>query len=72
MIPEIHLYDRIPPTREAVAQYMELYNMNGDPEELEQLVDFNYEHAHMMIRINDANNETVTGIIETLEKFTGR
>ncbi len=63
------LYDRIPPTREAVAQYMELYNMNGDPEELEQLVDFNYEHAHMMIRINDANNETVTGIIETLKKY---
>ncbi|MFO7670249.1 MAG: MMPL family transporter [Bacteroidales bacterium] len=67
--PEEPLYDRIPPSREAVAQYMELYNMNGDPEELEQLVDFNYEHAHMLIRINDANNETVTGIIETLEKY---
>ena len=23
------LYDRIPPTRDAVAQYMELYSMNG-------------------------------------------
>jgi len=63
------LYDIIPPSREAVAQYMELYNMNGDPEELEQLVDFNYEYAHMMIRINDANNETVNGIIEKLEKY---
>ncbi len=63
------LYDIIPPSREAVAQYMELYNMNGDPEELEQLVDFNYEYAHMMIRINDANNEIVSGIIEKLEKY---
>jgi predicted RND superfamily exporter protein/outer membrane lipoprotein-sorting protein len=63
------LYDRIPPSREAVAQYMELYAMNGDPEELEQLVDFNYEHAHMMIRINDASYETVSGIIGLLESY---
>jgi len=64
------LYDCIPPTREAVAQYMELYNMNGDPEELEQLVDFNYEHAHLMIRINDVSNETVDGILAHLEEIT--
>ena len=64
------LYDKIPPTREAVAQYMELYSMNGDPEELEQIVDFNYDNAHMMIRINDATNETVNGIIEDLEKMS--
>ncbi|MCP4312948.1 MAG: MMPL family transporter [Bacteroidetes bacterium] len=67
--PDEPLYDRIPPTREAVAQYMELYNMNGDPEELEQLVDFKYRHAHLMIRINDASNETMSCIIETLEEY---
>lgn len=67
--PGEELYDKIPPSRNAVAQYMEMYNMNGDPEELEQLVDFNYEHAHMMIRINDANNETVNGIIEILRGY---
>jgi predicted RND superfamily exporter protein len=60
------LYDRIPPSREAVAQYMELYSMSGDPEELEQLVDFNYEHAHLMIRINNANVETINGIMDRL------
>jgi uncharacterized protein len=64
------LYDLIPPSREAVAQYMELYAMNGDTEELEQLVDFNYEHAHLMIRINDPNNETVNGIIDRLKEIT--
>jgi preprotein translocase subunit SecF/outer membrane lipoprotein-sorting protein len=64
------LYDRIPPDRNAVAQYMELYTMSGDPEDLEQLVDFNYEHAHLIIRINDTNNETVNGIIERLETLT--
>ncbi len=65
--PGDELYDRIPPSREAVAQYMELYSMNGNPEELEQLVDLNYENAHLMIRINDANNETINGIVGKLE-----
>lgn len=64
------LYNRIPPTRDAVAQYMELYSMNGDPEELEQLVDFNYKHALLMIRINDPNNEVVNGIISRLKEIT--
>ncbi|MFH0758722.1 MAG: MMPL family transporter [Bacteroidota bacterium] len=63
------LYDRIPPTREAVAQYMELYSMSGDPGGLDQLVDFNYEQAHLMIRVNDASAETVNGILQTLENF---
>ncbi len=63
------LYDKIPPTRNAVAQYMELYSMNGNPGELDQLVDFNYENAHLMIRINDPNAETVNGILHTLKTF---
>jgi preprotein translocase subunit SecF/outer membrane lipoprotein-sorting protein len=48
---------------------MELYSMNGDPGELDQLVDFNYEHSHLMIRINDATTETVNGIIDKLKSF---
>ncbi len=63
-------YDRIPPDRNAVAQYMELYNMSGDPSELEQLVDFNYEHAHLIIRINNTNNEVINGVIDRLESLT--
>lgn len=63
-------YDCIPPRRDAVAQYMELYSMNADPEELEQLVDFNYSHAQLMIRINAANTETVRSIINHLEELS--
>ena len=54
--PGTDLYDKIPPSREAVAQYMELYSMSGDPEELEQLIDFPYENAHLIIRILTIGN----------------
>ncbi|MEZ5071980.1 MAG: outer membrane lipoprotein-sorting protein [Bacteroidales bacterium] len=63
-------YDTIPPTREAVAQYMELYQMSGEPGELDELVDFTYGHAHLMIRINNTSNETVHRIIQRLVSLT--
>lgn len=63
-------YDKIPPSREAVAQYIELYNMNGDPETLDQLVDFNYENSHMIIRIKSVSNKAVNRIISFIEEIT--
>ena len=45
-------YDRIPDTRNAIAQYFELYSMSGDPEDFEKMIDFNYEHALINAGIN--------------------
>lgn len=33
---------QIPESRDAVAQYLELYAMSGDPSDFEKLVDFDY------------------------------
>jgi len=63
-------YDRIPPSRNAVAQYMALYSMNGDHESLDQLVDFNYEYTHMIIRINTVGNREVNQIISRIRELT--
>lgn len=63
-------YDVIPPTRDGVAQYMELYSMSGNPEDLDHIVDFNYEYAHMIIRINSVNNRDVNRIIGKIRDLT--
>lgn len=63
-------YDKIPPTRNAVAQFIELYNMNGDPEEIDQLVDFNYAYSHMIIRLNSVNNRDINRIIAKIRNMT--
>ncbi|MDA3823646.1 MAG: efflux RND transporter permease subunit, partial [Bacteroidales bacterium] len=68
--PGTEYYNKIPPTRNAVAQYMELYNMNGDPENLDQLVDFSYEHSHMIIRISSVGNKEVNKIIALIRDLT--
>lgn len=44
------LYDRIPDSREGVAQYLELYAMSGDAEDFESLVDFDYRHAILSLQ----------------------
>ncbi len=64
-------YDKIPDSKAAIAQYMELYNMSGDPEDLEKLVDFTYNNAQIIIRINDGSNSTLNQVITKIEVLTG-
>ena len=68
--PDDPYYDRIPDSREAIAQYFELYNMSGDPEDFDKLVDFPYENAHLMVRINNADTPAIKGVADKIKKLT--
>lgn len=60
-------YDIIPQTRNAVAQYFELYNMNGDPGDFEKMVDFTYEHAVITARINTSSTPILRRVIDRIK-----
>lgn len=60
--PEDELYDKIPDTREGVAQYLELYSMSGDPEDFEDFVDFDYANALLQIQYQADDMETLNKI----------
>jgi predicted RND superfamily exporter protein len=60
-------YDRVPDTREAVAQYLELYSMSGNPEDFERLVDFNYEKTQFMVQINNGATPVVNTIVKKIK-----
>jgi uncharacterized protein len=62
-------YDNIPESREAIAQYIELYNMSGDPEDFEQMVDFDYSHALVNIQFRAESLKTFNRIIGKIEKL---
>ena len=64
-------YDEIPDSRDAVAQYLELYSMSGDPEDLEQFVDFDYTRTLMTIQYKAANISDIDDILDKLDKLTG-
>lgn len=62
-------YDRIPGTRDAVAQYLELYSMSGNPDDFERLVDFNYEKAQFVVRLNDGATPVVNSVVKKIEQI---
>lgn len=63
-------YDRIPDTREAVAQYFELYSMSGEPEDLEKMIDFPYQNALINARINTSSTPKLRSILNKVNKIT--
>jgi hydrophobe/amphiphile efflux-3 (HAE3) family protein len=63
-------YDRIPESRDAVAQYFELYSMSGNPDDFERLVNFNYDKAQVMVGINNGATEVVNAITEKAKGFS--
>ena len=42
-------YESIPDNRDLVAQYLLLYSISGDPGDFDDIVDYNYRHARIMI-----------------------
>src|SRR3989339_517269 len=62
-------YNKIPDSREAVAQYLELYSMSGDPDDFEQLVDFDFHKAHFNIRLNDGSTPVVNKIMKKVREI---
>ncbi|HDP66906.1 MAG TPA: RND family transporter [Candidatus Marinimicrobia bacterium] len=62
-------YDRIPESREMVAQYLFLYSLTGDPEDLDRLVDYNYEKAQILARINESSTSEIHRIYRETNRY---
>ncbi|MFA6581245.1 MAG: MMPL family transporter [Paludibacter sp.] len=60
-------YNKIPPSREAVAQYLELYSMNGDPKDLEQFVNFDFSKTLMTIQYQAQNMSDINMVLNKLD-----
>ena len=63
-------YDKIPDTRDAVAQYIELYSMSGDPEDFENIVDFDYTKALLTIQYQAAGMAEMNNIVSKIDALT--
>jgi len=62
-------YDRIPETREAIAQMLELYYMSGG-DELKQLINPDNTNAHILIRLSDPENAVIRNVEYKIEEFS--
>lgn len=62
-------YNKIPESRDAVAQYIELYSMSGDPEDIEQFVDFDYAHTILSVQYQASSIKEINEIKDKIEKL---
>ncbi len=64
-------FNTIPDNKNMIAQYLLLYEMSGDPENLNRVVDYNYEKANITFQLKKDDSKTINStldIIHTYEK----
>ncbi len=62
-------FDAIPGSNELVAQYLLLYEMSGDPENLWKVVDYKYNKANVTLQLKSDNSKAINAAIAVVEKF---
>jgi uncharacterized protein len=61
-------YNIIPESQELIAQYLLLYEMSGDPENLWKVVDYDYKKANLTFQLKSDNSKAINSAIEVIEK----
>jgi uncharacterized protein len=61
--------NRIPDSRNLIAQYFELYMLSGDIDDFNKLVDFNFEHAQVVAQVKDSGTSAATDVVRHAKAF---
>lgn len=64
--------DRLPDTRELIAQYLLLYSMSGDPGDFDTYVDYEYKSAVIWAYLKTDSTAYIEAIIADLRSFVAR
>ncbi len=62
-------FNRIPHNRNMIAQYLLLYEMSGDPENLTKVVDYDYAKANVTFQLKSDNSKAINAAIDDIMKF---
>jgi uncharacterized protein len=61
-------YYRIPESDELIAQYLLLYSMSGDPENLDKVVDYDYRRTNIQVQLKGDNSRLINKVISLIEE----
>jgi uncharacterized protein len=62
-------FNIIPDSRELIAQYLLLYEISGDPDNLWQVVDYEYRMANLTFQLKSDNSKTLSSTIALIEDY---
>ena len=65
-------YDTLPDSDAQVAEYLFLFSISGRPDELEEVVDFTYRQANMMIMIKTDHTKELRAVIDDVKSYAAQ
>jgi len=63
-------FNTIPDSQDMIAQYLLLYEMSGDPENLNRVVDYNYSKLNVTFQLKSDNSKAINSAIEIIDTYT--
>ncbi len=62
-------FNTIPDSRDMVAQYLLLYEMSGDPENLNKVVDYDYEKLNVTFQLKSDNSKAINSALAIIDTY---
>ncbi|MBC8323807.1 MAG: MMPL family transporter [Candidatus Marinimicrobia bacterium] len=62
-------YNIIPETSDLIAQYLLLYEMSGDPENLWQVTDFDYQKLNVTFQLKSDDSKSINMAMDRIESY---
>jgi hypothetical protein len=62
-------FNSIPDEQDMIAQYLLLYEMSGDPENLNKVVDYNYAKLNVTFQLKSDNSKALNSAIAIIETY---
>ena len=63
-------YNQLPASADEAYQFLKVFSMGGNEEEIEQFIDYNFEHARILISLKDGSNRAGKELVEKLRTLT--
>jgi len=65
-------YNTIPNSKDMIAQYLLLYEMSGDPENLNKVVDYDYEKLNVTFQLKSDNSKAINSALDVIHTYEDR
>ena len=62
-------FNTIPDSKDMVAQYLLLYEMSGDPENLNKVVDYDYEKLNITFQLKSDNSKAINSALDVIHTY---
>ena len=62
-------YNVVPGSQDEIGQYLFLYLMSGDQNDLDNLIDYDYRQANIWVQLKEGDNQVVDTVVRSLDEF---